>query len=754
MITTVGIFGAAWLLCLIAGTAAASLILPTGRWLTYWTPPVGACVLVLLLYPLSYAGPMRVVGPAVAVVLALVLVVACALRIARTGAAALSMAFKPRRIDLAVTVLGLGAGLLLLWPMLSLGMATTIAITNNDGWYYAGLVNWLSEHAAGSAMVPSQAEPLNGAVTMMRQSDLPFGLELVIATVRGFVPLAPHELVGPASAVGVPLVVAGWAAVARALRVSGSLGVLVIALAAFSPLFILAFYESYLTQFVGLALSPLSLAATIRLAQTPSLRRLVFMAIAVGGAVGVYFGLLPWLVLVVLVVFVVVRPSWPQWAPAALRAPSRHARALGVGGLSAACLMAVVVVAPTVVARAARFSVLASGFGDAGPFVPFGPRAGVTFLFGASTSPLAEMGWRETMGATVVGAALLLAVVLLTGRSRVSLMPLLLGLTCGGATALVFLHYHQSGFVYGTYKTLITGGMLIAGFLIASLLAGARGRRGGGVAALAILACALVWGGTALQLGRDQVAAAPGFREHESALGKELGELPQGSVVLADGSDVDAGFDAFQLRMMGAYYITRDADLTGVGLWTTPTYISPGPLPEFRPATPWTHVISSRPSPFDAGRRLIWHSGPYRLFRAPAVDVTQYGTSWFRPEEDGRGTFQWLGGPAELVLSNRTGENRNVALKFTAESLATDRKLTIADSVGSATDISLRENVPTPIRIPVEVPARSTVALALEITPPASVAAGDPRALAVRVRNVQAVPAHRSAREPLGVPAG
>ena len=81
--------------------------------------------------------------------------------------------------------------------------------------------------------------------------------------------------------------------------------------------------------------------------------------------------------------------------------------------------------------------------------------------------------------------------------------------------------------------------------------------------------------------------------------------------MLVEGAGADAG--SFQYRMMAAYFGDRAPELTAVGLGTTASYLPAAALPEWRPAGPWTDVLTVAPQPVATDRTPLWSNGAYAL---------------------------------------------------------------------------------------------------------------------------------------------
>jgi hypothetical protein len=272
---------------------------------------------------------------------------------------------------------------------------------------------------------------------------------------------------------------------------------------------------------------------------------------------------------------------------------------------------------------------------------------------------------------------------------------------------------------------------------VLALVMGSAGRAGG-VRLLALGVCAALWIPGSTELLQASSEGGPGFRAADVQMGRALADLPSGSTVLVEGPSPDSR--SFQLRMMAAYFAPKAAGVRAIGLGSTSSYITSGAGPEWRPAAPWTHVLATRPEPVASGRREVWSNAVYALRSAPPLDVTTYGAAWHPPEQEGRTTFAWTSGAAEIVVSNR-GPARTVLLRMRAGSNAVPRVLTL-----SAGAEAHRVRLPGWARVPVEmrlrVGADSATPVTLDAAPGARTGPrGDARQLMVRVEGLAVAPA-------------
>ena len=145
---------------------------------------------------------------------------------------------------------------------------------------------------------------------------------------------------------------------------------------------------------------------------------------------------------------------------------------------------------------------------------------------------------------------------------------------------------------YQVYKGLIAGGAVLAGLVVVGLLP-REGERAWPVRLLALGLVAAIWVPVAAQNLQSSVAGdARASGPPTCEMGRALDDLPQGSVVLAEGAAPDDR--SFQFRMMAAYFGDDPPHHTAVGLGTTgPTSLRGSA--RLDPGPPWTHVLATRP---------------------------------------------------------------------------------------------------------------------------------------------------------------
>jgi hypothetical protein len=744
---TLSIYAVGVLLCLLAGTALAGLLGPTGSWVGIATIPLGFCVLVTLLYPIGWVVGSTIATPIVIGIVVVGLAVAVVLRLRRAEPGTpLAAALWPGATGLVVLGTGILAGALLLAATIDQGFATTIGVTNNDGWGYATLVDWLQHNPMPSTITPSIADPLTLVPWTTSRLHFGFGFEHVAAMLATLLGREGFEVVNAAAAVALAAAVGGWAALARALRrdLRPATAVLV-AIAVASPALVIPFVENYTTQFVALCLWPFAMAMVVRLASEPGWRTLLLAGLACGTVIGVYPAVSPWLVVPVIGV-ALLAPDAPLWASSPLRrlAGAGPWRRVGrAAALIAALLAAILVVAPMQLTRAldnlAQIESLpvnaTAAFysleGYAALFLGSAPVFGLV-----AGSPL---GWAALAGLIVLVAAFALA--LAPGRRRDPERWRLVAIAGGVlvTTAGIVIRYGVDGELpYQVYKGLMAGGAVLGGLVVVGLLP-SEGERGWPVRLLALGLVAAIWVPVAAQNLQSSVAATTGFRAADVEMGRALDDLPEGSVVLAEGAAPDER--SFQFRMMAAYFGDDPPHHTAVGLGTTGTYLAPGGLSDWLPAKPWTHVLATRPQPVDGARRVFWSNGAYTLAAAPELDVTTYGFGWYPPEQDDGGVFAWTSGPVKLVVSNRARSARRAQLRMTVASQGRPRTLILAAGE-RIVRIPLPAEVETPVTLDLDLPAGSATPVTIDASPRgrSAEAVGDPRVLMLRVEHLRVVP--------------
>jgi len=365
-----------------------------------------------------------------------------------------------------------------------------------------------------------------------------------------------------------------------------------------------------------------------------------------------------------------------------------------------------------------------------------GTTAPYSFITGA---PIA---WSVTAAAIIVVPIFVIGLLLPLRRGEAPKRSMLL-LTAGTvvATAVVFTAFRITDPLgYGLYKALIIGAALLAGLVILSLIPRQTSARST-PRFMAIAVLAAVWVPVSGQLLQQTYDGSPGFRRADIELGRALDALPPGNDVLIEGAAEESG--SFQVRMMTSYFGTVIADQDMEGLGTSSSYISPGGQPQWRPTDPWTYVVTIHPtgSPFGRGRFQVWSNGAYWLWRAPSLDVTPFGGTWYPPEKDGNSSFQWTSGDVQLILSNRSNRPRDVSLRMRAASYAVPRRVTFARDGEKGRTLTIPATGVVPIALPFRLPAHSTTAINVTSDPgPSAAPRPDPRTLSLRMADIRLVP--------------
>jgi hypothetical protein len=395
MLAVAGIYGLGVLLCLVAGVSLRAILDPRGRWVGVDVLPAGLCTLIILLYLFGTVMPSSGATPAALAVVVAALVVAVVLRLrppegagtAGGGGSPLA-ALRPTLPETIATVLGIAAGLVLLIPVMHQGFPTTIAVTNNDGWGYAGMIDWLKDHPFPRDVTPDIAHPLTFIPWNTGGNGFGFGFEHVGAMLATILGRDGFEVASAVAAVAFAGAVGGWALLLSLVR--GRLGTaeatLVVAAVA-SPVLILPYAENYATQFVSLCLWPFAVAAFARFAKEPGWRHLVMAAVGSAALVGVYPGMTPWLALP-LVAVALLAPARPEWSATRLKRVAGGGAGPRVG--RAVVLLGALVVSVAVIGAVQSWRAidnlrtLDEAVVDIGDF--FSARAYATFFTGAQSA--------------------------------------------------------------------------------------------------------------------------------------------------------------------------------------------------------------------------------------------------------------------------------------------------------------------------------------------------------------------------------
>jgi len=740
-----GIYLLGLAVCLLAGVAVRGLLEPDGRWVGAATLPVGLCALMAALYPLGAIWPGYVIAPAVLVLVAVV-GAAAVWRLRRHHRdTALGAVLRPTRGGLLTLAAAAIAGVIALIPTMKQGFPTTIGVSNNDGWGYASVVEWIKDHSMFDSVQPVIARPLTLPPWSTLDNHFGFGFEHFAAMLANLLARDGYEVVNAAAAVALAAGVGGWVMLAGELNPRlGVVETAVVVAAVATPIVALPFAENYTTQFVSVCLWAAAVAAFIRFTRRPGVGRLIVAALTTGGVVGVYPVLSPWLVLPLAGV-AVLAPAQPAWGSTRLRplaGAETRARVLRAVALLACLLAALMVVTPIQMVRGVenltRLDTIAAG----GMTAFFSSEGYGAFFVGATSAftlfPQTPLDWSILVGLAVM--AVVYVVALLPMRRPTAARAVFLALAGGVllTTAAVAVRYRfVDELPYQLYKGLISGGGVLAGLIVIGLIAfgDARGRALRLAAVGALIAVWLPVTGHVLQASAN---GGTGFRAADVEMGRAIRALPPGSVVLAEGAANDGR--SFQFRMMAAYFDELAPDVTVIGLGSTSSYLTPGGGPEWRPPIPWTHVLTTGPQPIATDRRAVWSNAVYALASAPPQDVTTYGTAWYPPESDGVAVFAWTSGASELVLSNRAATPMRVRLEMGVVSYARPRTLSVAGPRGTARTALPADRI-TPVGVDMTLPARSATPVTLDARPgPTTAPPGDGRRLLIRLQDVRVTP--------------
>jgi hypothetical protein len=717
-------------LCIAAGVAVTALATPQGRWLTPAAPAAGAAGLVVLAQLLGFF----LAGATAVVLSCVVLVVLFGVAVWRRSAP-LRETVALTRGELLVLALGALIGFLFLLPLLDIGFPTVLAAGIADGWARAVLSKWLLHNALIQSTASVGADRPIGSYSTFPH-ELGAGYEYLIALVSTVTGKQTYQTALPVAALAGPIALGGWSAMQSTftrLRTEWWQA-LVLAVAPLTPVFVMPFVDNYLTQFLSLSLWPFAMTALYVFLREPSVASAALAAVGLGAVAAVYPPLAPWFgPPAVLMILVGVRN-----APAAIAR-----RALWLG-------LALVLLVPVVLARAYEAVVLFSGvLGSNAAFPRFQAEQDLSILLGgASQYSFIPFGTGRTSGELTPVVVLLLGAVGV-GIAAVWTMArperrtvATLGIGVGGITLLAYFKYkHLDEYGYGAYKAMISGGTLLAGLLMLSLASPSARWRAARMAAAGI--CVAVWVPLTANALQHQRNGNQGFREADNALIYELDRLPHKDNVLVEGATEDRF--SFQLRMTTGY-VAAASKRPFDGIGSTFSYFTGGGAPVWRPRRPWRYaVVSDSPSAFPAHRKTLWHHAPYRVQEAPAVDVTPYAVSpvpqlgggaqtqrYWLPAPAGSVTeADYIGGPVELIVSNRKPQPVRARLSFHLKELRHGRTVAISAADGdrsAAKRVRLKERGDRNVTLRVPVPARGTTRVTLdpgkpEIVPPGRFAA-------------------------------
>ena len=729
MIATTLIYIAGLALFIVAGIALFALLDPKGRWLTPAAPAAGAAFLICLAHPLGFLLP----GKVAAVLVVLVIAVLLAVGVWRRPS--------PRRLSSALAVsggealtlaLGAAAGMLLLAPVFSIGFPTTIAAGIADGWARSVLAEWLIDNPLIDSTQHAAIERPIGTYSAIPH-ELGAGFEYLVTIVSTLLGRRTFETALPVATLAAPIALGGWAWLHALItdRPPRAWQAAVLAIATLSPLFVLPLGENYLTQCVSLGLWPFAMAATYRFAVRPAVGSAALAAVGLGAIGSVYPQLAPWIGPPAILLVVVMATTGPRSlldrAGPRLRRPAAALAALGLLGL------AVLIVAPIEVMRAYESVVLFSGRLTSNASFPlFQAEQDLQLVLGgASQYTLAPGGGGPAMWQLVPSVALMLAAAAIAAAAlwtmrppeRRPLLTLIAGV--GGITSLLYLKYKFGDeYGYGAYKALISGGTLLAGLLVLTLASESAGMRTWRLLAAGV--CLAIWVPTSAGILQHQRDGNQGFREADRALITAIERLPRKDVVLVEGMAENE--HSFRLRLAAGYLAAAFDDRRLDGLGSTFSYFTGGGSQPWRPQRAWRYVIASdAPSAFSARRRTRWHTAPFRIQDAPAVDVTPYalapdpaigtgpaggGRFWLATPSDSP-PVDYIAGPVELIVSNRNPRQVRARLDLTLTDQQRGRTVALAAEGGPERRVQIGPKRTRQVAYEVAVPARAAVRVKL-----------------------------------------
>lgn len=725
MVAILGIAIAAALALLVTGALTAVAIAPERTHLGAEVPAAGLVVLILLSYP-----PYQFTGAAIAtpvVIAGVVLIGAIALiRWLRLEPSVRHIPM-PSRALVATVVLGGGASLILLIPILRAGFPTTVGWMNWDAWGYAGTIEWLQNHGARGATADA-LNPVSFPAWSNDSLGFPIGIESVLASLAFVTRRVGFEVTGPALALGGLVATSGWMTLARAsgLRRPGWLVALAAAIAGLSPMLLVTSVQVYANQFVSLCLWPFAVGLTMLALRRPSALRCIAAGAALAAVMSVYPTMLIWTLPAI--IGLAIGALWfIGWTLQAVK--SVAVALVGVGVVA-------VVFAPLQLATAIHNLLFVSGKTGNPGFAELSGRT-LTEIGLGTWFPIGDAkGWTSLALTIVVIIGIGLAAASLTDRAaRSAWIPLVVAVALPGA-AIATIYTTSDPYPYGAYKAIITGGTLVMGTVIVCLAA--RGERRPVLAGVGVALIAVAWvpqvSGLLESASSEQ---GTGFRAADVRTIRALGTLPEGSTTLVDGAGESPA--AFRARMMMAYGASASAVGPVIGLGTTGSYLTGGGLDQWVPRTPWNYTVTYEGVPLLArSGSPVWSDPPYAIWRAPRIDVTPWGSGWYPTEQFNGTPYAWLSKPAWLLVSNRSARTQRARLSMTLVSAGVPREALIRGGT-AATRATVPRDQQTRVTLLPVLPARSVTRVHITANPPTPVQVNpsDPRLLMLMVAGVK-----------------
>ncbi|MFG0260645.1 MAG: hypothetical protein ACF8LK_09875 [Phycisphaerales bacterium JB041] len=700
MLTVIALYILAGAVVLLIGMAAEAAVHSGFGLPTTSTLPLGGAAALAVLYPLGYLLPTQAAGPILLSAAAATIIVSFAGRVrSMRSRRQRHRSVLPRidRADVAVLGWAYAAGGVFLAPIFALGAPTTAAVSVFDGWARAVLSGWVyANPTSDAAKVPPDTLPLGGYSSP--PPELALGLEHLTALVMSVTGRASFELAAIVAALSVPIAACGWACLVRALGGRYTcLTAPVIATGGATPTAAFLFADSYLTQLLALGFAPYAAAAVLAFGERPTVRLGVLAAAASLAVIGTYPPLLPWAGPLLLAAYLI----------GAFRRTRRPVRIAAPAAFLAAALT---VVGFLQIGRAVSSVNTVGGLRSNEEFPLFSALTQVEIALGArspfSQPPFSMPGVAVPAGIVVVVviAAAVIGVVGAAGRGRREVAVLMAAVVL--PTAALGVHYGTvEEYGYGVVKAMASGGTLLCGLIVTSLLTSARGRWAPSrhmFAAVCVPLWLLVSAQTVAQISDRDV----GFRERDLAFRTQLQALPPDSVVLFEG--VSRGLLPFQTRAIAGYFSVTDPGPRVIGLGTAPTYMSGGGSGFWRPQEPWDFVVRSEPTVSATNRSHVWSSDAYHLSRAPSLDITPYGTGWGEPVTDETGTTAArITGRADMIVANRLDVAVRAVITFRLTSPGRAQAVTVAGD-GRARSFSVGPESGKPAEFSMTLEPRST----------------------------------------------
>lgn len=667
MISVLAVAVAAFGAIAVAGIGLTLTVDPRASVLRMSTLPIGFATLIVISYPFGLFTDYSSASPIVVGLVALLLACGIGRRWRASKHGDLRRAIETGAIP--ITVAGLAVAFVLLLPLLKTGFPSTLGITNNDGWGYAGLIDWLQDHRF---YYPPEdtAEPLSFIAAGQNAFDFSTGLERLGAVLAWVLGEPGYRVLGPMLAVLGAVAVASFGMLARALGARRGFPLAAAGtLFGLTPLLVLAYADVYASQFIALAITPLVLAAFISVMTLGAWRQAGLAALSLTALVSIYPTALIWTLPAIVAIV-----AWKG---------VESARASGSGRpvISALRWPALAVGASLVVGfiqwdSAWRNLLEVSGkIGNSGFPGSHAGKATIQAL-GAAASNDGLAGTTVTWTLLAMTALVAAAIAAIVVRA-ISVRPGGLGLLAAMAgtvfvitIGLVINYRAVDPYSYGAFKALIGGMPIIFALILVAGVVTIEARSGDGVATGAIAVIAAIWLPVSIGLLSAQADGTTGFRAADVEMSRAVEDLPPTGQLLLAGTQGE-----YARRLAAVNLVSLNRPDASEGFGTGPSPLTRGGVEDrWLPRAPWAYSLETHPLPVRNQGPAIWTNGAFTLRATPAISITPWGANWSTTEPN---ASAWTSGPVSVLISNRLPSARNVMLSVVAESAVRPRQLRV-----------------------------------------------------------------------------